>query len=551
MSVRRILFASCTLATLLSAGCHDRDEPQPLSPQPIENPDEAPPVVQDPNIPPGEQPAPPGPETETPPTVDPVTGFQFDTPGPWPVSNVRYGQADGILEQPIVGFTTDESQNRWVATNAALYLLKPGETSFKRYVAADGLHLQSNPVSYCDSRLGGGDKLCPILGGAADPGITEIVGGGSGEVFVGYKGIDEGTEEWDDPNRHSGKLDRIRLKADGTLQVDRIDLVATGHGGRYWHNRTVQRMLFDHRIHKHELYVGLNHGVSLIRPDNYRAPRPPDPSIPGDKGEYYPAVFNEYVADHLHARVCRIPPDFTPCTGGTSESSEGGQRMGDWRGLALTPAADGGHLWTAGKWTAGKILWHPNLGTQDLNGDGAVDNVHDEGWVNRAGAKAFSWAFGDPYPKADLNGSGFINEPVFKVPHEGDTVHLSAVTVAPNGNVWFASESRTSGDPDYGVAMWNYRNFRVFDPQSQLGLSEKKVRDLVALPDGRIVFAGPTSGLKLFDPDTNKTVALTGADYPIPDGQVQRLELDTMTNPPTLHVSTRTGATAIRLFPAK
>jgi hypothetical protein len=35
----------------------------------------------------------------------------------------------------------------------------------------------------------------------------------------------------------------------------------------------------------------------------------------------------------------------------------------------------------------------------------------------------------------------------------------------------------------------------------------------------------------------------------LPDDAVQRLELDTMVSPPTLHVSTNSGATSIRITP--
>src|SRR5258708_19314304 len=159
-------------------------------------------------------------------------------PGPWPIENRTYGAADGIQESPVVGFSTDEPQSRWVATHDALYLLRPGQTTFHRYAAADGLHLQSNPAVYCDARLPGGDHLCPIYGAAVDPGITEIVGGGPNEVFVGYAGHDEGTGEWDDPNRHTGKLDRVRLLQNGTIQVDPIHLCSAPPARQYCHNPT-------------------------------------------------------------------------------------------------------------------------------------------------------------------------------------------------------------------------------------------------------------------------------------------------------------------------
>jgi hypothetical protein len=186
----------------------------------------------------------------------------FGGAGPWGAEGRRYRPAEGILEQPVVGATTDEAQNLWVATHDALYLLKPGDKAFRRFDARDGLHLQSNPVPYCDEDFG--DHACPIAGAAADPGISEIEGGTAGEVFVGYFGIDDGSDDWTDPNRHSGKLDRVRLSSNG-LQVDRFDL-SSSNTAQFWHNRTVQRLVYDHFLHPHELYVGTNHGVDRLWP---------------------------------------------------------------------------------------------------------------------------------------------------------------------------------------------------------------------------------------------------------------------------------------------
>ena len=436
----------------------------------------------------------------------------FGGPGPWPQDNVTYGAAQGILEQPVIGTSTDEAQNLWVATHSAIYLLQPGWTQFKRFDAKDGLHLPGNPVAYCDSNLAGGDKSCPIYGAAVDPGISEIVGGGANEVFVGYYGADEGDGDWGDPNRHTGKLDRVRLKADGTLQVDRFDLVSGQHGAQYWHNRTIMRMVYDHFYHPHELYVGANHGVDRLLPDKFRVPNP---------GEWFDNANAEYMGDHLHARVCY----HAPC-----DNTESNQRMGDWRGLALAPNGD---LWTAGRWTAGLIRWEPDL----------ID------WYMRPGSQAFAAAFGDPYPIAP-NDQGFQNEPVFNPDShtEGDPVNLSAVTVAPDGKAWFASGAYYTGDPSYGVAVWQGRSFKTYKPVEDLGLSENNVRDLVALPDGRIVLAFPNSGLVFWNPNTGEQKVLR-AGQGLPDDNVMRLELDTMVSPPALHVSTRTGATVLRKLP--
>ncbi|MEN9797462.1 MAG: hypothetical protein RL653_1158 [Pseudomonadota bacterium] len=441
----------------------------------------------------------------------------FGGPGPWPLENRTYGAADGLLESPVVGSSTDAAQNLWVVTHEALYLLRPGDARFQRFAAADGLHLPGNPAWYDDSSLGGGDRSPRIAGEAAPPGILSVAGGAAGEVFVGYAGVEEDsceacTGDWADPYRHSGKLDRVRLRADGTLDVTRMDLVANAHGAQYWHNRTVYRLLYDHMIHPGELYVGTNHGVTLLRPDLYREPLP---------GEWFDTVNQEWMADHLHARVCH----HAPCTAGTEN-----QRMGEWRGLALS--ADG-LLWTAGRWTAGAIRWEADLVR----------------WYMRPGDEAFAYAFGDPYPQPPSS-SGFVNEPVFRVPQEGDAVNLTAVAVAPDGRAWFASGPSYGTGVDavaYGIASWDGLAFTPVDP-AVLGAPERVVRDLVALPDGRLAVAFPQSGVLLWHPDTGATTWLR-AGAGLPDDRVLRLELDDRVTPAALRVSTAAGLAVLRKLP--
>lgn len=445
-------------------------------------------------------------------------GTHFGGPGPWPLTNQIYNSSNGIQESPVVGTTTDESQNLWVATNTALYLLQPGSTSFKRFTAADGLHLPANPVRFCDNyNVDGGSNPC-TNGGAVAPGIHEIVGGGPNEVLVGYYGNDDDQacddmgEDPCDPNRHTGKIDRVRIKADGTLDVGFMDLATVGMGMQWWHNRTIMRMVYDHFTHPHNLYVGTNHGVDRLYPDKWRLPRP---------GEWIDTVNQEWMSDHLHAHVCY----HMAC----QSNSEQGQRMGDWRGLALAPD---GNLWTAGGWTAGEIRWF----------EGTMD------WTRGDGSLHFMHAFGDPYSYQSYEQApGYIDEPVFRPPAEGERVALSAVTVAADGRVWFTSEVQYNGDINYGIAVYDGHQFKVFKP-ADVGMTEDGVHDVVALPDGRLVFAGSNTGLVFYNPATGAHVAVH-AGQGIPDDHVYRLELDTMVSPPALHVSTWGGAAVMRQFP--
>jgi hypothetical protein len=436
------------------------------------------------------------------------SGSKFGGPSPWGAANTIHPAGDGILEQPVTGATTDEAQNLWVATHSALYMMKPGEQSFRRFTVRDGLHLPSNPVQYCDSDFAGGDRRCPISGAAADPGISEIEGGAAGEVFVGYFGIDDGSADWGDPHRHSGKLDRVRLTSAGTLQVDRMDLVST-NTAEFWHNRTVQRMLYDHVQHPHELYVGTNHGVDRIWPDKYRAPK---------KGEWFLAATSEWLSDHLHPQVCYHH---------ACDASESDLRLGDWKGLALSPD---GNLWVGGRWTAGQIRWTPDLA----------------GWLNRPGNQIFAVAFGDPY--RGPCGSGYCNQPVFMVPAEGDVISVQAVAVATDGRVWFASGRTTGYDSPRGLAVWDGKSFRYYDPRRDAGMEENDVRDMVALPDGRLVLAGANTGLVFWNPQTGAHSSLrAGPD--LPDDHILRLKLDRMVEPATLYVATYAGVAALRKLP--
>ncbi len=439
----------------------------------------------------------------------PDGGPQFGGPGPWPVSNQTFGAAQGIRESPVVATSTDEAQNLWVATNTALYLMKPGDTAFRRYSSADGLHLMDNPdVIHEDSC----NSTATVPGAAVPPGISTIVGGAAGEVFVGYFGTLAKVGDCTDPaaERHSGKLDRVRLQPGGTLEVRRFDLASAGFGLNFWHNRTVLRMVYDHFQHPHTLYVGTDHGVDLILPDKYRPPNP---------GEWSGLPILEYMGDHLHPSVC-VGTSGCPLTG------EGNQRMGEWRGLAVSPVD--GDLWVAGRWSAGKIRWDPL---------GPLHWEHD-----RSGAQAFSWAFGDP---------AATNPPVFPVAAEGEIVSLTAVAATPSDTSWWGNRNifGNAGERDRGVASFTPgKGFTYYDPVADLGMSEVAVQDIVALPDGRLVLAGPSTGLVFYDPATKKHVALR-AGQGIPDDRVMQLELDTMVAPPALHVSTAGGAATIRVFP--
>jgi hypothetical protein len=164
--------------------------------------------------------------------------------------------------------------------------------------------------------------------------------------------------------------------------------------------------------------------------------------------------------------------------------------------------------------------------------------------MERGGA-AFTMGFGDPYPTGP-NAEGYEGEPVFKVVQEGDFVQLSGVTVCPDGKPWFSSMGPQNGTT-HTVARWAGHHFDTWDATA-LGLGENQVKDIVCLPDGRVVLAGPSTGLVFYDPATN-TSKTVRAGQGIPNDHVIHLELDRMTNPPSLHVATAGGAAVLRVMP--
>ena len=147
------------------------------------------------------------------------------------------------------------------------------------------------------------------------------------------------------------------------------------------------------------------------------------------------------------------------------------------------------------------------------------------------------------------------SDPVFPVGQLGDVVSLSAVALAKDGSPWFASSFFYGAVPsvpspgsgrglahDTGNARFTYLS------PSAAGLSEQDVQDMIGLPDGRLVLAGAHTGLVFWDPASGAKTALR-AGQGIPDDGVWQLELDTMVDPPALHVATNGGVAVLRQFP--
>ena len=434
----------------------------------------------------------------TPPAPDPHK-FGGLGVGPWPTAPMTvYGRAEGILEMPIVSASTDELQNVWVVTERALYLMSPGQTHFRRYTSADGLHVGP--------------------GYTEPPDFTLVIGGGkaagNGECFVGYYFHDTHdppgqkvpfahTDQ--DPVAHMGKLDQVVLRADGTLDVRRYDF----HNTNDWHfyeTRTIMSGVYDHVFHPGELYVGSNHGVNRVQGDKWRAPK--TSSELADPWQ----VEKEYYADHVHPWVCFGGP----CTD-TSPIA-----FGDFFGLAIGPD---GRVWMGGLYSAAAIGWTPTLA---------------EWYESYKGHNPFVPAFGDPLP---------TNPPIFRPPNYADPVNIRAVAPGNDGMVWFASgEVEAWRGPTYGIAGVDEKNRITYYDPIQLGAIEYNVLELVALPDGRLVMGFPNSGLLVWKPGDAKGHRLTTKDG-LPGDRIGRMYLDRMVDPPALYVPTDGGLAVFRSVP--
>jgi hypothetical protein len=227
--------------------------------------------------------------------------------GPWPLADTTYGAAQGLAGD-IIDSSPDDAQNIWASTQDTLYVLTPGATQFRKFTAADGLH----------------------IGGFIDPDnhpnttwMTAIAGGHANEVFVGYYGYESNGDPYKDTDaqKQLGNGDKITLSASGKITVTRYLFHCDfDWGSGCWEDRSPRRMMFVHKgVAAGHLFVGFNHGVAH--------------------------VFNDEIGDHVHPEIYWQHAD------GTLE-----MHLGEQYGLAITPSGD---LWVAGRYGVGLQTWNP------------------------------------------------------------------------------------------------------------------------------------------------------------------------------------------------
>ena len=305
-----VRLAVCALFCLLAA-CGGSDSSPPTT---AGSPSSSPP--------PGQPPASPPPPAQPPPS---------GAAGPWPVADITTYNATQSLMGSIIDASPDDAQNIWAVTPDSLYVLRPGQTTFRRYTATDGLHVQT----YTD----------PTTGQQTVSDITATVGGHANEVFVGYRGYEQeipppapppccvANADFSDPRWHLGQADKVTLNADGTIQVRRYEFLCDVTTN-CWEERSTRRMIFGHSgTAAGHLFIGFDHGFDHI--------------------------FNDTWGDHTHVQTFWHYDDGHEV-----------QKMGNQYGLALFPNGD---VLSAGGYGVGTQTW----------------NADPKAWVN----ERFVWAF--------------------------------------------------------------------------------------------------------------------------------------------------------------
>ena len=237
---------------------------------------------------------------------------------PLPVMDLTIYGSDQGLSGRVIDASPDDNQNIWAVTPDALYVLQPGQTTFKRFTAADGLHIQS----FTDPN-----------GQPAVTTITAMAGGHANEVFVGYRGF-EGeipppapppccvpNADFSDPRWALGQADKVTLNPDGTIQI-RQYLFRCDISVNCWEERSARRMTFAHQgVATGHLFIGFDHGVAH--------------------------VFNDIFGDHIHViTLYHFPDNPIPV-----------QKQGEQYGLFVLPT---GELLSGGAYGVGLQQWNPD-----------------------------------------------------------------------------------------------------------------------------------------------------------------------------------------------
>lgn len=194
-------------------------------------------------------------------------------PGPWPTDAAKnYSSAYGIGSVQSVG--VDDALNVWLLDGARIGILRPGESA-PRWSSNVGQAAQGF----------GSNKLAT--------GSSVICGGTPGRAYVGYL-ADELSDsllgDVNNPEYKKGDLDVVKLTAEGTIALETHLSESAVYQGKAqnqlgvrntndWRYDEDRSVLVCRRLRKGpnagDLFIGTNHGVTMIRGTVYNSHRHP------------------------------------------------------------------------------------------------------------------------------------------------------------------------------------------------------------------------------------------------------------------------------------
>ena len=242
-------------------------------------------------------------------------------PGPLPdFETIHYGPAEGIPGRA-TGVGVDDGGNVYVIDGDAVHALRAGTGIF----------------------------VTTSTGGQLDRGwpVYSVAGGEAGKVYLGFLAPEVPVLESTDEDKKWGDVDRMALQPDGTLSLELHYQIQNSKAQKWDHTRQIlsfARVTSGPR--KGDLYVGSNHGVTLIRGDAY--------------------------ADHRH--VVWYTPTGSQAIGyvwGTNVDPSGNLLYsGHWKLAVVPPAPDMLMFWLDNK-------AHPNLMNAWAENLGSVEDPDD------------------------------------------------------------------------------------------------------------------------------------------------------------------------------
>lgn len=164
--------------------------------------------------------------------------------GPWPVEDVVHYAGDAGLPGTINRVGVDDAQNVYVIANNSVYAARAGVGEFVRTNSGGQFDTGHVPYSIC--------------------------GGGENRVYVGYLTYEAAPEDLTEEEKLLGDMDRFVLQEDGTLSLEFHHRMQNSKAK--WMDHT--RLILDcARViggpNHGDLYVASNHGVTLVRGDEY------------------------------------------------------------------------------------------------------------------------------------------------------------------------------------------------------------------------------------------------------------------------------------------